>query len=284
MRYLAYYPESEQIARFYQASAHWSPRDSLVPIGELPAAASGTDELVFLGRHGNSHQAELSHITAARQIRGLAEGSDLSLFCFDWHHDTDNQLGGTELNAGSWVSCGLERGLFHSAYLIGANPKNDSEVDPATGQPKCDRWFALRMFDRLFMFTAAGGSASLRYDAAYEAHLAANPSVAHYHVSADGTWVEVHYRTCREVDYQHLGPNAFVSIDLDVLAPAEVHCDCPQGVWRTPDLLGAIAEVRDRAHVIGWGICGAAVNEGTLDATSLTTIAEVAHACTERDA
>ena len=284
MRYLAYYPESEQIARFYQASGHGSPRDRLVPVGEVSAVAGPGDALVFLGRHGNSHDAELSHIAAARRICDLTQPSDLSLVCFDWHHDTDNQLGGTELNAGSWVSCGLERGLFGNAYLIGANPKNDSEVDPASGRPECESWFALRMFDRLFMFTAVGGNACLRYDSAYAPYLAANPSVAGYRVSADGSWVEVHYRTSREVDYRHLGPRAFVSIDLDVLAETEVRSDCPQGLWRTQDLLDAITAVRQCTEVLGWGICGAAVNEGPLDRRSLTTIATLVHGCTQGDA
>ena len=250
MRLLAFHPETAQIVDYHRASGDRPQPAALVPIEELTERAAAADEIVILGRGANTHHADIDHIKTLKRIRAVRKPETLSLVCFDCHHDIDNQLGGTELTSGSWVYYGLERDLFADAYILGGNPAIDHEVDPATGEAVCDDCMAIRMFDRIRLFTAVEAAACMKYRPAYEPALAAK---------------------------------AVVSIDLDVLAETEVQSDCPQGVLRVQDLVAAIERVKSHTRVIGWTMCGMDLSHGPLDQRSLRTISTVISACTQSD-
>ena len=282
MRIIGYYPESEVLVRHFEASGHFRPGDVIVPVAELGRVASVASEIVFVGRHANTHHEDIAHIQMVKEIRGISSREGLTLVCFDWHNDLDNEPDGTTLTSGSWVSYGLENGLFENAYILGANCRNDSEVNPATGEVLSDGML-LRLFGRVRLFTATGGSTCLKYDRAFEAALATNPCVDRYCVSEDESAVQVTYRSVEAVDYRDLRENVFVSIDLDVLSKSEVRSDCPQGIWATVDLLEAINDLSHRTRVVGWAICGADLVGPPLDDTSLDTVSSVIGSCTCRN-
>ena len=283
MRLLAFHPETAQIVDYHRASGDRPQPAALVPIEELTERAAAADEIVILGRGANTHHADIDHIKTLKRIRAVRKPETLSLVCFDCHHDIDNQLGGTELTSGSWVYYGLERDLFADAYILGGNPAIDHEVDPATGEAVCDDCMAIRMFDRIRLFTAVEGTACMKYRPAYAPVLANNPSVRTYRVARDRSSVMLTYRTWREADYRDLAAKAVVSIDLDVLAETEVQSDCPQGVLRVQDLVAAIERVKSHTRVIGWTMCGMDLSHGPLDQRSLRTISTVISACTQSD-
>jgi hypothetical protein len=294
MRIIAYYPQSEQLARYYETSKYYLTEDKIVPIENLVSFAKTTDEIVIVGREGNSHHADIDHIKMfafaqqftyvnhLKKIRGIQSYNELTVVCFDWHHDIDNEVQGTSLTPGSWIFYGLEHNLFRNAYILGANPKIDNEVEPATGKVLDEYGMVIRMFDRIRLFTGVIGVAYLKYDPVYEKFLADNPSVRDYHVSSDKSFVEVTYKTWDEVDYRDLQRTAIVSIDLDVLNESEVKSDCPQGMWKTDDLIGAIRYLKPKTQIMGWAICGADVRAGRyLDEKSLSTIARIINVCVE---
>jgi len=283
MRVIAHYPESEQVARFCQGSGCRPAADSLVPTEELEDRAKSSDEIVILGRGANTHHADIDHIQVLKAIHGLHGSCDLSVVCFDWHHDVDNELGGTELTSASWIFYGLEHDLFANAWIVGGHPTLDSDVDPRTGKALSEDWMLIRMLDRIRLFTAAQGTACLRYDASYADFLEGNPSISEYVVSPDGSSVGVTYKTWHEADYRELRSNAVVSIDLDVLADSEVRSDCPQGVFGVHDLITAIESLKPHTRIIGWTICGMDLTSGPLDERSLRTISRVVSGCTQPD-
>jgi hypothetical protein len=281
MRLIAYYAKSEFVAAHYAASAFARQGERLVPIGRLRREAQPDDEIVIVGRWGNTHHADIRHVKLLTKLRGV-NGEDVSVVCFDWHHDLDNEPGGTALTAGSWVAYGLEQGLFGNAYIIGANPRIDNEVDPETREPLAYPGVLLRLLDRLRLFPTVPGPVFLRYDPRYEPVLTGHPSIADYAVAPDRRSVRVTYRGPADIDYSDLRRWVFASVDLDVLAPSEVRSDCPQGRWTVEELLRAIADLRQRSSIIGWAICGMDVRKaGRLDATSLTSISRVIAACTQ---
>ena len=273
MRTIAYHRESETVAQRYAASRHAHAGEQLLPVGSLPTAAAA-DEIVIVGRGGNTHHADIEHTRAVLTARGL-RGEDISLVCFDWHHDVDNSLDGTELTPGSWVFYGLEHDVFANAYIIGANPAIDHEIDPVTGEMLWEDQMVLRMSDRLRLYTARSGPVCLQYRPALEPHLAGNPSVARYETS--GSSVAVTYREWTEVDYSDLLPRAFVSIDVDVLAESEVTSDCPQGVWTLDHLLRAMGRARASADIVGWSVCG--MDLGDINERSYATLSAIIGAC-----
>jgi len=134
MRIIAYYPQSEQLARYYEASEYYLAGDKVVPIEGLVSFAKTTDEIVIVGCESNSHHADIDHVKMLKKIRGIQSANELTLVCFDWHHDLDNEIQGTSLTPGSWIFYGLEHNLFRNAYILGANLKHDSEVEAATGK------------------------------------------------------------------------------------------------------------------------------------------------------
>jgi hypothetical protein len=155
-------------------------------------------------------------------------------------------------------------------------------VDPETREPLPYPGMVLRLLDRLRLFPTVPGPVFLRYDPRFETLLGGHPSIADYTVAPDGRSVRVTYRGPADVDYSDLRRWVFVSVDLDVLARSEVRSDCPQGRWAVEELLPFIEDVRSRAQILGWAICGMDVRKpGRLDATSLTTISRVIAACTQ---
>lgn len=91
MRIIAYYPQSKQVIEYYRDSDYFSGEDKFVPITDLADSVTSTDQILIVGREGNTHDADVDHIRTIRKIRGIQHRRDLSLVCFDWHHDIDNE-------------------------------------------------------------------------------------------------------------------------------------------------------------------------------------------------
>lgn len=280
MKVIAYYPESEHIVQYYRNSAYASEGDRCVPIEDLVLSTTSTDQIVVVGREANTHDADIDHIRTIRKIRGVHEGHELSLVCFDWHHDIDNEIPATELTPGSWVYYGLENHLFGNAYILGANAKIGSEVDPSTGKVVDEDSMVLRMLHRMRLFTGVPDKVSLRYDPHYKQSLEDNPSIRSVRVSSDETFVELSFKGWRETQFKDLYKRSVVSIDVDVLKSSEIRSDVPQGVWTVDNMLEAIQLVKSKTDVVGWMICGADVRAGRkADERSLGTMARIISMC-----
>lgn len=279
MRLIAYYQNSQRVAEYYVVSRFAHGEERLVPIRQLRREAQPGDQVVIVGRWANTHEADARHVRQVARLRGVPP-EELSVVCFDWHDDVDNHPGGTVLNNGSWISYGLESGLFANAYIIGANARLDHEVAPDTGAELSYEGHLLRLLDRLRLYPLTGSPVHLRCDERDRAVLAEQSWLAGYTLAPDGRWASVTYRPPEEVDYSDLKRWVYVSLDLDVLAPSELPSDCPQGRWKTETLLQFVTALRDRAAIIGWSICGMDVRRpGRLDDNALSNIARVIAAC-----
>jgi hypothetical protein len=278
---LVYYPQMARAADYYRRSPHYC-EERLVPVEQFEADRVVEGQVVVLGRTGNCHQLDLHHLRLLRAGGKIPAPEDTSIAVFDWHEDFDNNPEEQELTSANWGWRGLQEPLYANLYVVGVNPRAFNELnwyqwDVDELRPTGDE--VLRLLDRVFLYPAAPAYYGLKLLPECEAFLAANDSIAQYHVVRKGGFVMVQFRGMDEVSYAGRKRGLVVDIDLDVLTRGCLRADCPQGVMTVAQLTAHLARVRRSGPVSACLICGLTEVQELLDEQSLGSLSEVLSAC-----
>ncbi len=277
---LVFYPQMEKVIEFYLKSSQLYSGERIVPWGEFQQADLSEERVIILGRHGNFHHLDLSHIRILRERGLIPEVEDTTVVLFDWHPDLDNDPPrGTPLTSASWAYLGLHQNLYSNLFIVGINPSEGytNEMNPWKYEEKLrpPRGEILRKIDRIFLYPAASSFFCLKFLPEYEHYLSSNDSVAEYFVVREGGFVQVRFKGMEEVDYRNRKGAIVVSIDLDVLKRSLLRAICPQGIMEVDELIDHLRKVRESGPMNAILICGLTEERELQDDRSLYTLSRI---------
>ena len=277
---LVYYPQVTGAIEYYARSPHYR-GEGLLPVAAFEHGYQPSGEVIILGRTGNFHHYDVSHIQRLRERGGIPDPSDTTLVVYDWHEDIDNDPRGTELTAGSWAYWGLVNGLYANMYIVGTNPRGFNELNPSQYEeeirPTTEE--TLRVLDRVYLFPAESSYCCFKFLPECERFLEDNCSVDKYFTVSEGGFVQVRFKGSKHVTYRERKEAVVVSIDLDALKRSEVRTDCPQGVMRVDDLLGQLDTLRETGRISAFFICGLTESPELRNEQSLASLSRILSKC-----
>ncbi len=274
---LTYYPQMEKAIEFYVESTPLYSGEEIMPWGRFRQSDSLGEKVVILGRQGNLHQFDFSHLQILKDRGVIPAPEDTTLVLFDWHEDLDNFPETTPLTSASWAYLGLEQGLYSNLYVIGTDPRGVNEINPWTYEEELRPPVGeiLRKMDRIAMFPAAPSFSFLKLIPACEGFLADNESVDAYFVVERGGFVAVRFKGMDEVEYLNRKRSVVVSIDLDVLKRSWVRAVCPQGVMDVDQLVAHLRKVGESGPMDAVFICGLTEDPEGQDDYSLYNLSRI---------
>lgn len=274
---LAFYPQMEKVIEFYMKSSPLYSGEEVIPWEKFQQSGLSKEKVIILGRHGNFHQFDFSHIKVLREKEVIPKPENTTVILFDWHEDLDNAPKGTELTSASWAYLGLEENLYSNLYIIGTDPRGIDELNPWQYEEEIrpPKGEILRKMNRIFLFPAASSFSRLKFFSECEHFISNNESVAEYFVVKEGGFVEVRFRSMKEVDYENRKEAVVVSIDLDVLKRSTLRTICPQGIMEDNELISHLRKVRESGPINAILICGLTEEKGSQDEWSLYSLSEI---------
>lgn len=277
---LAFYPQMKKSLDYYTKSPFYC-RERILTIEEFQQDPCLEGGVVILGRTGNFHHYDLHHIKMLRGKNKIPHAENTTLVLFDWHEDLDHDPKGTDLTPASWAYLGLEQNLYSNLYVVGTNPRGFNEMNPYQYEeeirPTTEE--LLKRLDRICLFPIAESFCCLKFFPEYEHFLANNESVVEYFIVKEGGFVQVRFRSMKDVSYKDRREAVIVSIDLDVLKKSVIKADCPQGVMNVDELLVELRKLHQTGPIVTCLICGLTESESLQDETSMNTLSTMLAEC-----